>query len=288
MRFYQLRSDDGVSFAEQVERLAGMPKADREKNTADDSAVPFNVRLEDYDATHKPYICGQFVRRTLVNHPPEATADGLKALKLTKGSGLGYPAAFAYAPEYGVLAVEHSPRTLSLARIVLYINLMAFPEGKLTARPVPNKQAWSRYAKGKPRRLTITLANPTNLAAVEGEVGGVLSATGKLNEIFDAPVITIEVSMGHKKGALNGGHVEKILNFFTKGDGRQHDVRSLRASVQPDAGGPSDDLDFLNELLVSRDTLELNGDPVKDYERRKAFVLQELKKHSQHLKAVYG
>ena len=250
--------------------------------------ISFCVRLQRYDTDNAPYVCGEFVRRVLSNHPPEATDEDLIPLKLqNSGSGLGYPAAFAYVPELKVIAVEHSPRSLSLSRILLYVNMMG-EAGKLSSQPIPNKPAWERYGKGKPRKLTITLANPANLAAVEGEVTGVLSASGKLNEMFDAPVITIEVSMGHKKGSLNADRVAKLLNFFSKGDGKTADVRSLRASVKPDDGSPTDDLDFLNELLASRDTLDLSGDPLKDYALRKAFVLTELKKHIPYIKQVYG
>lgn len=287
VRFYIVHDQEGVPLEDRLAAIAAKPKGTREINTADNEAVPFNVRLEDCDTSDKAFMCGQFVRRTLDNHPPEATEEGLLTLKLKEGAGLGYPAAFAYAPALKVIAIEHSPRTLSLSRILLYVNMMG-DAGKLSAQPIPNQLAWDRYKTGKPRKITLTIANPTNLAAVEGEVGGVLSASGKLNEIFEGPVITIEVSMGHKKGFLNPLHVEKILNYFTKGEGKGADVRSLKASVKPDDGSPTDELDFLNELLVSRDTLELSGDPLKDYARRKAFVLAELKSHTPYLKKVYG
>jgi len=287
VRYYKLHDDEVVPFEARLKKLAAKPKAKREINIADNEAVPFYVRLEELDLSEKPLVCGQFVRRTLIDHPPEATKDGLLALKLGAGSGLGYPAAFAYLPKLKVIALEYSPRVLSLSRVLLYVN-MSSGQGKISARPIPNQQAWDRYAKGKPRKLTITLANPENLAAVEGDVSGVLSATSKLNEIFDAPVITIEVSMGHKKGSLNSDYVEKILNFFTVGAGRKADVRNLRASVRPDDGSKTDDLDFLSELLTSRNDLDISDDPVKSYEIRKAFVRTELKKHIPYIKQVYG
>ncbi len=286
-RFYRISGEEGVALEAILASLATKSRRERQINTADnDEATPFVIRLEDFDDASPPVVSGQFARIADRNHPPEATDDGLKRLTLADGSGLGYPAAFAYHPELKTIALEHSRDTLGIARVLMYLN-MAAGLGKLVGKPVANEPAWDRYKKGKPRKLTLTLATP-QFDAVEGEVNGVLSATSKLNEIFDAPVITIEVSMGHRKGSLNEGMVTKVLNYFTEGVGKKADVRSLRATVKPDDGSQSDSLDFLNELLVSKGSLELDGDPTGDYAVRKAFVLSELRKHTPYIRRMYG
>jgi hypothetical protein len=286
VRFHRIASDGPLKFEDALQAINAKGIEDREVNIGNADVRPILVRLEDLDLSTKPYVCGEFVRRNLTGNPPEATSTGLKELSIPAKSGLGYQVAFAYIPEIRVLALEHSPHTLSPARVMLYVNMLS--GAPFSRMPVVAAPAWERYKKGKPRKLLITIANPENLAAVEGDTSGVLSASSKLKEIFDGPVITIEVSMGHKKGWLNLEKVQSALEFFTMGGGQDADIRTLRASVKPDDESALEDLDFLNEMLISTDNLELVGDPNKNYALRKAFVRVELARHLPYIKQVFG
>jgi hypothetical protein len=50
-----------------------------------------------------------------------------------------------------------------------------------------------------------------------------------LAEVFEAPIIRLEVSMGRRKGTLARQAVESVIRFFTDGDGRLQDVVKVSA-----------------------------------------------------------
>jgi hypothetical protein len=94
--------------------------------------------------------------------------------------------------------------------------------------------------------------------------------------------------MGHKKGWLNLEKVQSVLEFFTDGAGKTADVRMLRASVKPDDDAALEDLDFLEEMLVSKETIDLDGTPGENYKLRSNYVRLELSKKLPYIQNVYG
>lgn len=286
VRFYRIANPNGDSFADALHAIASVPVEGRETNIGDSEAQPYLVRLEHLDDTDPPLIRGEFVRRVMHNNPPEATVSGLKQLALGEGSGLGYQVAFAYHPALRIIAIEHSPRSLALNRVLLYINMRQ--HSAFGQKVLVRKDAWAKYDEGSPRKMTLSIANPTNLPEVEGQVGSVVQATAKLREISNAPVITLQIGMGHRKGFLDNDFTRGVVKFFSEGQGQEQDVRKLTVRSAPLDGGPSEDIDFIDEILRHETTLDLTADPEQNYKIRRAFVGSKLREELPHFQAIYG
>jgi hypothetical protein len=133
------------------------------------------------------------------------------------------------------------------------------------------------------------LANPGSLPSVEGEVFTATEASKRLAEFFDALMIRIEVSMGRRKGSLARQAVDKMLNYFTQGAGKDADVRGLTVRAKPGEGGETDPIDFIEEMLTVKDTVELpEANPDAHYAIRRAFVKQCFSAKYEYISEVYG
>ena len=155
-------------------------------------------------------------------------------------------------------------------------------------RPLQN--AWDRYNDGKPRKFEIQIAAPANLAAVEGNVGALTDAGRKLAEMSKAPMIRIEISMGGKRaGFLDKDFVTSALKYFTSGEGRNDDVRSLKATVKDGEESGIDPIDFLDEKLYIKDDLSFpENDADQHYKVRENFLRTCFTSHFDYITSVYG
>ena len=242
------------------------------------------IRLENLTLNGACYD-GEIVRKQGDNVPPEAHGEGLSPLRLQDDGGLGHSIAFRYSPQLSVIAIQFDNRAVSVNRLAAY--LKAFDAAySYVAYPIIRHDAWERYNRGVPRKLSLRVASPTNLPEVEGEVGAVTSSIRRLAEISDAPVVTIEVSMGHAKGKLDDGLITGILNYFTRGSAKDHDVRKLEVVTAADDDGGA--ISFLDEVLKLREEITLPRDPDENYSARRNFVARCLNTHHDYIMNVYG
>lgn len=243
------------------------------------------IRLERLEKSSSCWN-GEMVRKQTENIPPAADDDGLTPLTLSDGSGLGHAIAFRYSPALQVLAIQFDNRAVSVNRMISYLRSID-PSQEYTAFPLIREDAWDRYGRGRPSKLIVEIASPTDLPSVEGEVGSVISSTKRLAEISQAPVITIEMKMGRSKGSLAKEVVDGVINFFTKGDGKEQDIRKLEAQVRSDDG--SEIVGFLQEGLKHSTTLDLPTDCTDvNYRARQNYVDECFSESFDYIRRVYG
>lgn len=259
----------------------GPSPIDRQRSIKNDVVL----RLERFK-TSGAFIAGEAVRVQTDNIPPEAKDTGLVPLNI---GGLGHAVAFRYHPDLEVIAVQFDNRSVSIGKLIDYLSFVD-PSCIYRVHPLVTQNAWDRYNDGNPRKFEIQIAAPANLAAVEGEVGALTDAGRTLGEMSDAPMIRIEVSMGNKrKGFLNKGFVTDVLKYFTSGEGKNEDIRSLRATVKDSSEEASDAIDFLNEKLFRKDKLRFNGlDANAHYNVRDSFLKTCFSDHFEYISEVYG
>ncbi len=129
---------------------------------------------------------GEIVRKQTGDIPPEANDVGLQRLSVSAGGGIGHCIAFRYSSALKSLAIQFDNRAVSVNRLLAY--LRAFdPTYDYRAEAIVGKDAWAKYNRGLPTKLTLTIAQPQNLEAVEGNVGSVIDSTRTLSEIYDGP-----------------------------------------------------------------------------------------------------
>ena len=149
------------------------------------------------------------------------------------------------------------------------------------------KDGWEKYNRGQPTKFVFTVAQPQNLEAVEGEIGSVINSTRTLAEIYDGPVMTIEVKMGRNKGSLSKPPIDGLIKHFTQGQGATEDVRKLSATSVNEDG--SEEINFLNDFLrETRDVEVPEGDPDGHYSKRISWVATCYNMHFDYFKEVYG
>lgn len=260
---------------------AGAEPVDRQK-----PVEGATVRMERFQQASSTFYRGEIVRVQTENIPPEASATGLTPLAV---GGLGHAIAFRYHPGLRVIAIQFDNRAVSLGRLLLYLRAVDATH-LYTMRPLITEDAWTRYGDGKPRKFMIQLASPANLDTVEGDVGVLTDSIRALGEMADAPIITIEVSMGRRRqGSLAPEFIADILNYFTDGAGQNEDIRKLSATVAFEDDSGSETIDFLDEKLVCKDVLELPSDNADaHYEERDRFVRDSFSEHFEYINNVYG
>ena len=225
----------------------------------------------------------EIVRVQRGNIPPEARDDGLVPLTI---GGLGHSTVISYNDALDVMAVQVNHQ-MSIGRAMDYLAKVNRANG-YRADPLVQRDAWERYNRGRPRKLRLVIANPENLPAVEGQVGALSDMSRRLAEMADAPMITMEIGMGSRGGSLSKNFIDGVLQFFTNGEGREHDVRQMRVTTTSDEGGGGA-IDFLDDVLQSKTTLDLPPtDTEAHFERRRSYVGACFEEHIEYIREVYG
>lgn len=226
---------------------------DRESDINPGVNNPVFVRLERLEVNDGDYVSGELIRKQVKNIPPEANDDGLEPIELSEGGGLGYSSAFVYHVPSKVLLIQSNPIAVAYSRFATYC---AYHNQVAVYRfdPVPTSQAWERFNSGVPRKLVIRIASPEAVANLPIAPSTIADSAANVSEALNGAYITIEVSMGTRKGSLGAEAVRSVIETF-KG-APDVDVRHLSASVKPD-GSETDVIDFLEEYLVYKDVVDL-------------------------------
>ncbi len=264
----------------------GSTPASREQNI-NAGGPKLIVRLERLTGNGKPYVAGEMIRKQVANIPPEANEAGLTRLQLNQGSGLGLSSAFLFHVPTQVLLLQSTAQSVSQGRLGLYLHFVN-KLAEYTFSPVATANAWARFNSGEPRKIRMRLAAPQNFSPLKIDGKSVGRGMADIGESLHAPYLTIEVSMGRKRGSLASAPARKWVDSLLKfGQSHPGSVETLSASVT-DGDGP-DVIDFLQEQLVVKDELDLDDtDPTKNYAARKAFLESTFNEHLGYITKLYA
>lgn len=244
----------------------GAPEA-RERNVGPEVGDDVIMRLERL-STNKDFVWGQFTRVQTIGIPPEANAKGLTPLKLSEeDAGLGYTVAFRYHKASKVMAIQFNLQAVSANRIGVYLSEIDSKAAFEVAR-LAREDSWARYGQGAPDKLMITIAAPENLEEVEPELDGFDAGIKALAEMAGAPMLNVELSMGHRNGQLDKpGVKEMIQKLLTKRKDGSADIRKLQVRAENDEHRDGFEvIDFLNPLLDEKGEISYKGnDPAVIY-----------------------
>lgn len=269
-RFYRAsRHERGrMTLSEALTQIANVPRArDRERQLAQD----YYVRAEIIEPA-RGSIHGEFTRIQRTNFPSEVEDNGRRALSTQ--NPLGHGVVFRYLPETNELGLQYDPRVISPSKFVYYIGQM-IDGANFELDPIVRHDMWDKFNEGSIRRLSITVASPTDLEQVErGQHAAVIRSMRDMGGAYEAPNISIDLSMGHKRGSL-GERVRGMAQHFRRAAERDAiELSKLKARVKHD-GEKAEDLDLLEDILSVRNDLELvDNDPEANY-RIKLAALRE-------------
>ena len=237
----------------------GSPEA-RERNVGPEVGDDVIMRLERL-SSNKDFVWGQFTRVQTAGIPPEANTKGLTALQLSEeDAGLGHTVAFRYHKASKVMAIQFNLQAVSANRIGIYLCEIDSKATFQVAR-LAREDSWARYGQGEPDKLMIAIAAPENLETVEPDVDGFDAGIRALAEMAGAPMLNVELSMGHRNGQLDKvgvkSLVQKLLNRRKDGS---VDIRKLQVRSENDEHRDGFDvIDFLNPLLDEKGDISYSG-----------------------------
>jgi len=236
------------------------------------------ARLERLTEEPANCLAGEITRIQTTNFPSEVHDEGTKPLRIN--NPLGHGIAFRYQTETGTLAIQYEPRVLSPSRVFQYLE--AAHEGAFyNLDPIVRNDAWNRFDRGPARRISIAIASPSDLDELEGASEAAATAASRLARAYDAPLINIELSMGHRKGNLGERAktmVRELVGFAAKDE---IDLRALRVVPARDSdGNGGDEINLLDDVLNVREELNLpDNDPDTNYAVRKDFLTRVMRQH---------
>jgi hypothetical protein len=269
-RFYRAtrHARGRITLSDALTQIANVRRPrDRERQLAQD----YYVRAEIIEIA-RGSIHGEFTRIQKTNLPSEVEDGGRRPL--TTRNPLGHGIVFRYLPGSNELGLQYDPRVISPSKLTYYIGQM-IDGADFTLDPIVRTDMWDKFNEGSVRRLSITIASPTNLEEVErGHHVSLIRSMRDMGEAYDAPTITIDLSMGHKSGSL-GERVRAMAGYLRRGFEREHvEISKMKAKVKQE-GERTEDLDLLEDILSIRDDLELvDNDPEANY-RIKLSALRE-------------
>src|SRR5690606_11815690 len=145
------------------------------------------------------------------------------------------------------LAIHYDTRVVSPGRFNDYLAQMHHP-GQFTMEPVMDAAALARFQAQPLRKLRVKLARPQKLDALDDESAAAGAAIQSLGDAYEAPVVTLELSMGHNKGQL-GAAAKAMVQRFLGMAASEQDVRAITVTPDAGAGEKNEDINLLDSLL---------------------------------------
>lgn len=236
----------------------------------------FTCRLERLRTDTPGYVSGEMMRVRSTDLPCEVHPDGTRALDVDVPIGDGV--SFCYREQDHKLAIQYDLRTISPGRFNDYIHQMV-AAGQFTFESALDPDALARFHALPLRKLKVTLARPQQLGELEDEMAAAGQAFRDLGEVYQAPVVTLEMSMGHHKGQLADGAKQMVEGFLTMA-GNNRDVRGITVTPDSGEGQQNEDINLLDTLLsVKGEVMPVSEGPNDVYAASSAFVRAQLDAH---------
>ena len=243
----------------------------------------FVMRLEHYELSDD-FIHGDICRKQTDNVPPEVSDEGLSAIPLQDGSGIGHLAAFQYHIPTRILLIQSNRQCGVPNRLSDYVRRF-FPGNTFGFEPVPNENAWERANRATIRSFTVRMAVPDNVTGAEIEGASGMANLARMAHIHDASIVEITFSSGRKR--KNYLAKSKTLGFAKEliDSALSIDKMELRSSNE----FGSDLIDFLEDHMRFSEEIDLpERNPLEHYVRRKEFLDKAFSDKISWLKERYG
>lgn len=266
---------DAPPLSQCLRNIARLPLEERERDVGDDVSMRLDRMEEDGQ-----FLCGEFVRRQVRNIPPNARrGQPMEPLRLGSGGSLGHRCAFRLHPGLSVLVMQSVQNGIRPASVTAYVRAVLEVGGYL-ANPIVPREMWEKLVASRPRRFKVKIAEPFNLAFVEGEGATMSRAMRDLRDTYGGVNISIEVSVDRKRtSSLDKQAVIQTVRSMLGMSGRsQAGIEAL--SVDADTGDGTEAIDFLTGQLTERERIDLpEGDVAGHYEARQRFIHRVVQKH---------
>lgn len=281
-RFFQVSSRADINqrdFIEILAEAANLPHVDRERTIGGG----LNVRIERFEE-RGDYVFGELNRIQTQNAPPFSTPDGLEAMQLAGGRGIGHMAAFQYHRPTRILLLQRNIQGVTPTRLATYVAALN-PGSFFTFATLLRGDGWARVQQGNVRKLAIGFASPTDLALLEREGVSGMQSANELARTFRAPQIEIILSVGRsRRDHLDNDRSKGLIRRLLEPD---VSLNTLDAKISLPNG--VEDVDLLSEAMSIEQTMDLpEGSPDGNYQARKAFLNTGFSERIDYIIQHYG
>lgn len=275
VRFYDVRKVHarGMSLRDALSQIA----ARGQPGTREMQLGPgVRVRLEEFTPT-AGFLEGEITRVRADDHPSEVHPHGTVQLNVTGPIGEGV--AFKFRERDHVLAIQYDNRIVAPSRFFEYVMQMAQP-AQFEADAKADARALAHFRRHPMKKVKIRLAQPQDLAGVEAPMQSAARAFRGLARDYAAPMITLELGVGHEDGAL-GADAKRMVEGFVRRSGIDPNVKSVKITPDNGAGIENAEINLLDALLSFRTTIpNLPNDPAANYAARQRVVSRALANHT--------
>ncbi|WP_155256329.1 DUF6731 family protein [Mesorhizobium loti] len=271
VRYYSIKREKKASipnFVDMFREIYAIKKSvSREKLLSTD----YTIRLENLEDDGANAVVGELIRCQNTNLPGELKGDAIGKLTADR---LGHSVVFRYNHKVGILGIQHDVRVISPGRLLEYV--AAFnPQAIYSMAPRLNKDAWKKFRDGEVRKLSIRIANPDSMEDLTGTGKAASAGIRAMAEAYNAPTISVDISMGHHKGTLSTAVVGLAKQLLAMAGGARLDALSAIAVVNDE----SEYIDLIEDRMMSRSTLGLDDrDPDINWKIKRGFICSEMKK----------
>jgi hypothetical protein len=269
VRFYRVdrRSVDSPRFVTCLERLMGMPEADRPREVGD--AVIQMMRL----GRDKNLLWGDLVRLQIDNLPSLVERGGTASiLELPQGKALGHHTAFLYDPEIRMLAYQLTRDTVSMSRFNLYVSEICECH-TFSFVPVLKPSELRQLNQMNPKTFYVKIADPLDLEAVEDTQLQLRDNLAHLKDLSNGTYVKLVVGLGRRRGELDRGYIRAIISWLLEQRAKNRGkVRTLKVEGTDAEDEHVPSLDFLKAHVGESEVLDLVNAPDENFEARLDFL----------------
>ncbi|MEM6901326.1 MAG: DUF6731 family protein [Pseudomonadota bacterium] len=280
-RFYQISNIDNAqrTFFDCMHYLWDHP----DRSAYDDVSGGLRVRLERWAASagNDGTWNGEFVRQQTENIPPRALDDGpLEPLSDPQG----HRAAFRYWPSHKTLVLETRRGAVSAAAVQKLVRKRVPQHRGFLIDPMLSEGAIEQLTDGTPRRIEMKVARPADMAAFEGAQNPIEENLSNLQQYHGGPNVEYAVSWG-RSNRDESLIKDRIMNLLPWIDRNRHAIKKVKIKIEEQ----SEALDILTELMLEKETLQLDSENVNlHYDERQAFLARALSNRRDEIRRVYG
>ncbi len=214
---------------------------------------------------------------------PSVISKGASPEKLNLGTGksLGHHSGFIYDKETRLFGIEVRPTAAGLSKTLGVVSAISKRSG-YAPTPVLTKSKFNELASARNGKFTFKIADPASLETTDPQLEDIRANLNQLKGMIDGSYLQVTVGVGRRKTGLDMQGILKWAGWLSsERDQKRGKVRSIRV-VQPDEATPI--LDFIKGQVKKVGTLDLDGDPAKDWPLRMDFLREALIEAKAHVR----
>jgi hypothetical protein len=233
-------------------------------------APGFTCRLERYEP-EAGAVSGEMTRVRHEDYPAEIHPDGTRQLRVDVPIGDGV--AFRFREADHTLAFQYDDRILAAGRFLDYLESL-HREALFTLAPVLDERELERFRAEPLKKVSIKLASPVDVVAQEDSMQAAAVSFRRLGEAYDAPTVTLQLSVGQSRGFLNNA-AKRMVEAFVR-SAEENDVRSAKVVPANARGGRSKEVNLLDALFSHKETIDNPRDLQENYAARQRLLRRVL------------